>query len=86
MKPVKAIADGGRRAEKRRNSEEVREIPAEGRLLVHSNDRIDTLIQFAAGPVGEKPEWRRPVTTILEIDEVTLNGGDGSHECDFSHS
>jgi hypothetical protein len=53
---------------------------------VHSNDRIDTLIQFAAGPVGEKPEWRRPVTTILEIDEVTLNGGDGSHECDFSHS
>lgn len=53
---------------------------------MQSSDRIDMSIQVTAGSSGEKPAWRRPVTTVLEIDEVTLSGGDGSHECDFSHS
>ena len=33
-----------------------------------------------------KPAWQKPVTTVLEIDELVLNGGDGNAEGGFSHS
>jgi hypothetical protein len=38
----------------------------------------------ATTSVGEKPEWQRPVTSVLEIDEITMNTGDSTQETGFS--
>lgn len=34
-----------------------------------------------------KPMWSRPVLTLMAIDEITMNGGDGIGEASmFEHS
>lgn len=53
---------------------------------MQSNNKLNLDVQVVARLAGERPKWQRPVTTILEIDEVTLTGGDGNSEVVFSHS
>jgi hypothetical protein len=54
--------------------------------LMQSNNKLNLDVQVVARLAANKPQWQRPVTTILEIDEVTLTGGDGNSEGAFSHS
>jgi hypothetical protein len=53
---------------------------------MQSNNKLNLDVQVVARLTGEMPKWQRPVTTVLEIDEVTLNGGGGNSEAAFSHS